>query len=333
MTSNSINHQFWKLKLLHEEFKSNLQDYVTLKSLSGNEATPLANDDDLVMNLTKMLNTFKYLEIMLIDLLNELENGVDYEEDEEFCEYYSKFKDIVATYRDDLNHIEPSELVAPISKYQYEYTNLKNELQINKEKSMEQKQQQELLRQSNAKLKKQKSVRFKESLIDPKTVLQNDPRKPYHDDPLSVNGVITVTHKINKSSNNNSNTNHLFTTSSRYSDSESDAASISSDPMNLSNKQLFIDNQQELLNQDAIISSLSQSVSTQHQMGLEIHSELDEHMVLLEDLEHGLGRTDNKITRGRTNLKRFSDNVRENGEYCTIFVLIVILLMLLIVLK
>lgn len=101
----------------------------------------------------------------------------------------------------------------------------------------------------------------------------------------------------------------------------------------MSNRQLFITNEQELLNQDRSVEHLSESIGRQHAMSLQINDEVNDHLVLLDDLEAGMDRTNARLVRGRNNIRRFREALSERKDWATILVLIFVLLFLLIVLK
>ncbi|GME96363.1 hypothetical protein B5S28_g974 [[Candida] boidinii] len=137
----------------------------------------------------------------------------------------------------------------------------------------------------------------------------------------------------------NSYKDSLFQTTNSYSDqqgsggSEEEEQSKNSSPNNLNNKQLYLDNENELQTQDQLIDNLHNSVSRQHSMGLTINEELDHHMILLNDLETGIDSQNRKINRARNNLNHFTTELKKRGDWMTIIILTIILLFLLIVVK
>lgn len=100
-----------------------------------------------------------------------------------------------------------------------------------------------------------------------------------------------------------------------------------------SNQQMFAQHQQQLLQQEDDLGVLHLSVSRQHQMGVDIHQEVDEHVILLGDLELGVDRAYTRLSRALSRLRGFRRACRENGSMVTIVVLTVILLVLLVVLN
>lgn len=122
-----------------------------------------------------------------------------------------------------------------------------------------------------------------------------------------------------------------------YRDDDGDSAqSDSGDAVSLgsaSNHQLFADHQQQLLDQDDQLDTLHDSVRRQHAMGVSINDEVDDHIILLSDLELGVESAQQRLHRAGQRLRRFRQTCRENGSLVTIVVLTVILILLLVVLN
>ncbi|CCH40535.1 Syntaxin-51 [Wickerhamomyces ciferrii] len=112
-------------------------------------------------------------------------------------------------------------------------------------------------------------------------------------------------------------------------DEQSDQNSIDS----ASNHDLFIQHQQQMLQQDDHLDMLSQSVRRQRELGLDINSELDDQTILLNDLESQLDHNTSNLSNGQKRLKYFSEKAKENGQWVTIIILVIILVLLLIILK
>ncbi|QPG75367.1 hypothetical protein FOA43_002720 [Brettanomyces nanus] len=134
--------------------------------------------------------------------------------------------------------------------------------------------------------KHKKSVRFKDNLVDAEPTKYKDDRDVLFQDNESLSSQASTTSQ----------------TSSQM----------------LSNKQIFISNQQEIINQDQTLDHLGDSVSRQHEMSLQINGEVNDHMVLLDDLENGMDRTNVRLIRGQRNIRRFREALRERGDWCTI---------------
>lgn len=99
------------------------------------------------------------------------------------------------------------------------------------------------------------------------------------------------------------------------------------------NQEMFAQHQQQLMEQDLNLDTLHQSIRTQHNMGLTINDELDEHLIILSDLERGVDASGSLLRRATNGIHDFRRKVRENGSLVTIIVLTVILILLLVVLN
>jgi len=70
----------------------------------------------------------------------------------------------------------------------------------------------------------------------------------------------------------------------------------------------------ELLSeQDDHLDHLSQSISRQHHISLQINDELDTHTGLLEGLDHDLDRTQSRMGNARRRLERVARGAKANG--------------------
>lgn len=99
------------------------------------------------------------------------------------------------------------------------------------------------------------------------------------------------------------------------------------------NQELFALHQQQLMEQDENLDRLHELIRTQHSMGHMIHDELDDHVILLDDLESGVDGATTRLRRASRRLDDFRRRMRENGSLVTIVVLTVILILLLVVLN
>ncbi|CAH2350276.1 syntaxin-8 [[Candida] railenensis] len=119
-----------------------------------------------------------------------------------------------------------------------------------------------------------------------------------------------------------------------YTDVEdSETSSIASSFDAQTNQQMFAQHQQQLLDQENDLGFLSDSVRRQHSMGLGINQEIDEHIILLNDLENGVDRAYTRLSQASNRLKSFQKLCKENGSMVTIILLTIILIVLLIVLN
>ncbi|KAF9652744.1 hypothetical protein BDM02DRAFT_3153570 [Thelephora ganbajun] len=106
-----------------------------------------------------------------------------------------------------------------------------------------------------------------------------------------------------------------------------DASGYESTEMMLQGQRRIMDEQDDQL------EHLSQSISRQHHISLQINDELDTHTGLLEGLDHDLDRTQSRMGNARRRLERVARGAKANGSSVTIALLILILLLLIIIFK
>lgn len=116
-----------------------------------------------------------------------------------------------------------------------------------------------------------------------------------------------------------------------YRDDPSDDTIPSQD--DLSNQQIHAYHSRVLEEQDAQLDTLSQSISRQRDLSLQIGDELDGQALLLEDVEEGVDRHAAQFVRARGRLERFSRKARENWSLSVILVLIVVLVLVIVIVK
>lgn len=150
-------------------------------------------------------------------------------------------------------------------------------------------------------LKPQKSVRFTDNVEEEDPVSHQGPGflRPYSDEVSDLN----------------------------VEDSEVESLNM------VSSQQVFAQHHQMLLEQDSNLDILHESISRQHKMGTMIGSEVEDHLVLLDDLEAGVDDSTQRLARATRGLSRFRKMCRDNGSMATIIILTVILILLLVVLS
>lgn len=116
-------------------------------------------------------------------------------------------------------------------------------------------------------------------------------------------------------------------------DSSADADRHTLLSVNTLNEEMFAQHQQQMLEQDQGLDALHKSIRTQHRMGVGINEELDEHLILLNDLEQGVDGSHTRVRRATNGIAKFRRSVKENGSLATIVVLTVVLILLLVVLN
>ncbi|KAI5951164.1 hypothetical protein KGF54_004238 [Candida jiufengensis] len=101
----------------------------------------------------------------------------------------------------------------------------------------------------------------------------------------------------------------------------------------LTNHQVFAQHQQTMMRQDQDLDVLHQSISKQNLMSHDINHELDDHVIILNDLEQGVDGSSFRLARATSRINEFRRLARENGSLVTIIILTIILILLLIVLN
>lgn len=166
-----------------------------------------------------------------------------------------------------------------------------------------------------------KKVRFKDD--DLVAYNDNDQFKPYHDEPMEE-----LTDDTERSSQNDRK--KLLSTSSPSSNSTESHNTIS--PM-VSNQEIFIQQQQQLLQQDSYLNTLSNSVQRSHNISLDINNEVTEQNDhVLQDLESLVDNSGRNLDRAKRRLEIFEKSAKENGPCFIIVILTLILFLLVIVL-
>ncbi|CAR22401.1 syntaxin [Lachancea thermotolerans CBS 6340] len=169
-----------------------------------------------------------------------------------------------------------------------------------------------------SKLPEPKKVRFKDDVLEYDESTQDAPTAfaPYSDD---VSDEERLEHDKTR----------LFQTGS----SESTGLDGLAVAPQLSNQELFIQQQQQLLEQDSHLDNLSRSVHSSHVLSLDIHHEVaDQNDGVLQDLESLVNNSGRNLDRAKKRLRIFENTARENGPCFIIVVLFVILIVLLIIL-
>jgi syntaxin 8 len=69
-----------------------------------------------------------------------------------------------------------------------------------------------------------------------------------------------------------------------------------------------------ITDQDVHLDSLSRSITRQRDLSVQINDELEIHTGLLEELDHDLDNTGNRMGRARQRLGRVANGAREHGE-------------------
>ncbi|AJO93180.1 Syn8p [Saccharomyces cerevisiae YJM453] len=102
----------------------------------------------------------------------------------------------------------------------------------------------------------------------------------------------------------------------------------------VSNQELFINQQQQLLEQDSHLGALSQSIGRTHDISLDLNNEIvSQNDSLLVDLENLIDNNGRNLNRASRSMHGFNNSrFKDNGNCVIILVLIMVLLLLLLVL-
>ncbi|RVD84968.1 uncharacterized protein DFL_003304 [Arthrobotrys flagrans] len=105
------------------------------------------------------------------------------------------------------------------------------------------------------------------------------------------------------------------------------------DTSDMPNAQVFTLHQRIIEEQDDTLDRLSESISRQRELSIQIGDELDSQGELLDDLDDGVDRAQRRITGARKRLDTFARKAKDNGSMVTIVVLIIVLVLLIALLK
>ncbi len=258
------------------------------------------DDSDLVLLLKDILSDLKSLDNNLINT-----NNIS---TKQFQKQQISFDNIIHKYKNLLKDIKDDETIS-IKPYTFEKS---------------------IIVDSSP-----KTVRFKESLIDPPSNSNSNttsppplydsanPFQPYKDDPEDLMANRSYSDSLASSQT------ELLPIRNMPSPAPSLPEIRNSNDLN------SISQQQQLTiqEQDSHLDSLSNSISIQRQLGLTINNELDDQNVMLHDIEDLTINSDSRLIKAKKNLQTFSTRAKENGSWLTIGILFLILIILLVVLK
>jgi len=96
----------------------------------------------------------------------------------------------------------------------------------------------------------------------------------------------------------------------------------------LDNAQLLQHQKSRMKDQDDHIDILSSSIVRQKEIAVTIHSELDVHSRLLDDLDSKVGKTTSGIERENRHLSKVSESAKVGGMWiCIVFLIIIIIVL------
>ncbi|KAF6010068.1 hypothetical protein HII12_003614 [Brettanomyces bruxellensis] len=263
-SDSDISHTFEQFLALFSNISSNLQDRLKGPISARRANQQLASDEPLdeFTELKKIINTMKHL-IEKVPEFSKISSSLDMVEIDNICENRkAKLQNMMTTTRDHMqDYSVPSTSDSSSSQNSQSYSLLQ--------------------KGSRTKSLHKKSVRFKDHLIDGVSDKPLDTNlRPYRDHVEKYGQV---------GKNRKADSDNL-----RYHD---EPIVDDDNSMSMSDRDVFIANQQQMLEQNRSLDHLSDSVQRQHEMSLQINDEVSDHMVLLDDLENGIDRTNARLMR------------------------------------
>jgi syntaxin 8 len=105
------------------------------------------------------------------------------------------------------------------------------------------------------------------------------------------------------------------------------------DQSDLTNEQIHVYHQGVMAEQDEQLDRLGQSIGRQRELTIAIGSELDDHVMLLDEVDERVDRHQSQLDGAVRRLGKIAKKARENWSLTTIVVLIIILVLLIIITK
>ncbi|KAK9477225.1 hypothetical protein V1514DRAFT_334559 [Lipomyces japonicus] len=99
------------------------------------------------------------------------------------------------------------------------------------------------------------------------------------------------------------------------------------------NQEAFLQHQQIMRQQDESLDRLSESISRQRELSIQIGEELDSHVELLGEVDRLVDWGQHRLDGARKRLDKVSRKAKENGSLVTIIILIIVLFLLIILLS
>ncbi|KAK7416572.1 hypothetical protein QQZ08_011935 [Neonectria magnoliae] len=112
-----------------------------------------------------------------------------------------------------------------------------------------------------------------------------------------------------------------------------DQAGYADEATNMSNQQVHEYHSQILEEQDEQLDRLGESIGRQREISMQIGEELDNHIILLDEVDGLVGRQQTRLDRASRSLGKITRAAKENSQMTIIVVLIIILILLIAVLK
>ena len=122
----------------------------------------------------------------------------------------------------------------------------------------------------------------------------------------------------------------LFQTTRATDDSNND---IDNPTIDMSNRQIFIHNQQQFEQHDRHLDQLHKSVKQQRHIALSINGEVSDQFELLNDLEGNIDHSNTRLIQSTSKIQQYREALRKRTDWMLIIILTCLLLFLLLVLK
>ncbi|RKF78178.1 hypothetical protein GcC1_058011 [Golovinomyces cichoracearum] len=105
------------------------------------------------------------------------------------------------------------------------------------------------------------------------------------------------------------------------------------DNSHLDNQQVYSYHSQVIQQQDEVLDRLGRSIGRQRELSIQIGDELNEHAVMLDDIDRHVDRHQTRLKRTMKGLEKAAKNAKENKQFKVIASLIAILIALIIILR
>jgi len=118
-----------------------------------------------------------------------------------------------------------------------------------------------------------------------------------------------------------------------YSDEPHDDDVQAPDHSSLDNQQIHAYHSRVMASQDAQLDALGASVGRQRELSIQIGSELDEQVSMLDDVDEHVDRNQSQLNRAQGRLGKVARKAKDNMQLTVIFILIIVLVLLIVILK
>jgi syntaxin 8 len=105
------------------------------------------------------------------------------------------------------------------------------------------------------------------------------------------------------------------------------------DQSDMTNQQIHAYHSDVLREQDEQLDALGASIGRQRDLSIQIGDELDDHAMMLDDVDNRVDRHQSQLDRARGRLGKVARKAKDNWSMTTIIVLIVILVLLIVITK